>query len=237
MILNVPVTDTIRRMVKALKATLLENIEDAATATHVIAGDADEYPIRRTPKFMICLCRTPNILQMDFLVKSFKCKRFAPTSQYLLLNDHRAEEQYSFSMKQTLREGNERRKEGGLLAGWRVLFCDDVAGNRAPKAEELNLMVDAAGGTVLTTSQLPLSDQDDDAGANVIVITSDPALPSQTSNEEVSKAASDGAGFFTTTWLFECFIHQKLSGVKRGKTKHAAMAPTIVEDILEEGSI
>lgn len=230
---NIPVTEKMKKMIETLGAKLLENIEDAASATHVIAGDTN-HPLRRTPKLMICLCITSNILHMDWLRQSFKEKTFVNCNHYLLLNDRIAEQNYSFFMKQTLREGNERRSEGGLLAGWRVLFCRGVAGNKAPKEEELKLIVDAAGGSVLEYSQLPLPDTEDTA--HVIVITSDPALPEQVSDERVAHAANDGAGFFSTTWLFSCIIHQKLSGIKRGlgRCRDNPAFPTIAEEIEQE---
>ena len=70
------------------------------------------------------------------------------------------------------------------------------------------MMVEAAGGSWLLSSDVPVSISEDPT--HVIVITSDPALSSQLEDEKASIAAESGAGFFTTTWLFDCMMHQKV---------------------------
>merc|ERR1711935_791206 len=103
-------------------------------------------------------------------------------------------------MKSTLREGNERRRDGGLLAGWRILICTNVAGNKAPREIELFTMIGAAGGITISTDNIPLPPTDDPT--HVIVITSDPPLPAQLQDPKCQVAAGNGAGFFTSTWFF-----------------------------------
>jgi hypothetical protein len=195
------------------KILRLEITDNPLEATHVIAGDHHNH-IRRTAKLMSVLCKTSNILKADWLEDSFKKRNLMTCSHYLLLNDIRAENAYSFSMKQTLIEGRERRRDGGLLAGWKIMVCNDVAGNKAPKEEDLRMMIDAAGGEWLLSSDVPVPIIEDPT--HVIVITSDPALPSQIEDEKASVAAENGAGFFTTTWFFDCMMHQKLFGLRRG---------------------
>jgi hypothetical protein len=185
----------------------LELTDDPLEATHVIAGDS-QHSIRRTAKFMTVLCKTSNILKIDWLEDSFRRRTLLNTSHYLLLNDAKAENSYSFSMKQTLIEGKERRSEGGLLSGWKFLICDNVAGNKAPKEEDLRMMIEAAGGEWLSSCQVPVPISGDPT--HVIVITCDPALPSQIADEKAAIAADSGAGFFTTKWLFDCMMHQKV---------------------------
>jgi hypothetical protein len=192
-------------MAKILK---LELTDDPLEATHVIAGDSKIH-IRRTAKFMAALCVTSNILKAEWLEDSYKKRSLLSCSRYLLLNDSRAENVYSFSMKQTLIEGKERRRDGGLLSGWKIMICDNVARKKAPKEEDLRMMIEAAGGDWLLSSDIPVPIREDPT--HVIVITSDPALPSQIEDDKASIAAESGAGFFTTTWLFDCMMHQKVS--------------------------
>uniref|UniRef100_A0A7S4RTQ9 BRCT domain-containing protein n=1 Tax=Ditylum brightwellii TaxID=49249 RepID=A0A7S4RTQ9_9STRA len=215
MIVNVPVTPRLKKMIKSLKIELLdENIENTSSATHVIAGDKD-HSLRRTPKLMICLCVTPFILHLDWLIHSYEQKTILqPAPDYLLLHDTLAENRYRFDMLLTIKEGMDRRMEGGLLAGWSIFFCDGVAGNNAPKPKDLHCIVSAAGGTILTYEDLPLSYDVDKI--HVLVITSDPPTKEQNCNVEAVDLAKQGAGMFTTTWLFDCMIHQKLFGIKRG---------------------
>lgn len=210
MIINPAVSDKMKKMAKILR---LELTNDPMEATHVIAGD-NTHHIRRTAKLMAALCITSNILKAEWLEDSYKKRSLLSCSHYLLLNDSKAENAYKFSMKQTLTEGRERRRDGGLLASWKIMVCDEVAGNKAPKEADLRMMVEAAGGEWLLSSNIPVPVMEDPT--HVIVITSDPALPSQIEDDKASTAAENGAGFFTTTWLFDCMMHQKLFGLRRG---------------------
>ena len=193
-------------MTKILK---IEMTDDPFEATHVIAGDSQHH-LRRTSKLMTVLCLTSNVVKTEWLEDCFKKRSILSCSHYLL-HDPKAEKSYSFSMKQTLMEGRERRVDGGLLAGWKILVCDNVAGNKAPKEADFRTMIKAAGGSWLLSSNVPVSISEDPT--HVIVITSDPALPSQLEDEKASIAAENGAGFFTTTWLFDCMMHQKVRNI------------------------
>eukprot|EP00978_Attheya_sp_CCMP212_P048377 scaffold512230_cov51-Attheya_sp.AAC.2 len=128
--------------------------------------------------------------------------------KYLVLKDSVAEKKYRFSMKETILEGTRRRKEGGLLCKWVILFAGGVAGNGAPKREELELIVEAAGGKAIFQSDLPIRKEDDKM--RVIVITSDPPSNVQIKNKDLQRITAEGAGSFTTTWLFDCITRQKL---------------------------
>jgi hypothetical protein len=203
-------TDKRKMMIKTLKIKLVNN---PIEATHVIVGDEDHH-IRRTAKLMASLCVTPNILRAEWLEDCYKFKKIKSSAHYTLLHDYIAEKAYSFSMKQTIKEGIERRKFGGLLNGWKILICEGVAGNKAPKEADLQMMIAAAGGTWLESSQLPVKEEDDPS--HIIVITSHPATEEQLNDENVKAAAQSGAGYFTTSWLFDSFMHQKVFGIRRG---------------------
>ena len=192
-------------------ASLIERVEDALYVTHIVAGGTNG--LRRTSMMMIGLCRTTNIIHVDWLWQCFKKRKLLPCSRFLLLSDRVSEKRYSFSIKQTIRNGQERKKEGGLFFGWKVYFSEGVAGHKAPAEKDLNLIVKAGGGDILT--KLDLVSEIGDR-AHVIVITSDPPLQSQIDDAEATKLADNGAGRFTTTWLFDCILHQRLSGIKRG---------------------
>ena len=203
--------DLHKQIVLKLGGIVLEDIVDAPSATHIIAGDKN-LPLRRTPKLMIGLNSTANVLHMDWVISSKRQGRFCETRPYLLLLDRTAESNYSFSMKETLLNGEMRRSEGGLLKGWSLYFAKNVAGNKAPKEDELNLMVTSAGGCVLEclNSEADLS--------NVIVITSDSTtLPDLVEAQLAEEYVSQAAEIFSTSWLYNVIIHQKLSGLKRGR--------------------
>jgi len=210
LVMNVPLSERMQKMARVLK---IQFTDDAFSATHVIAGDS-EHHMRRTAKLMAVLCITPNIVKAEWLYDSYKARYILSCNHHLLLNDRKAEKLYSFSMRNTIREGNDRRSEGGLLCGWKLLVCNDVAGNKAPKEADLRMMIKAAGGEWITASQIPLPVEDDPT--HVIAITSDPATTYQLNDESAHVAAENGAGYYSISWLFDCMMHQKLLGIKRG---------------------
>lgn len=187
--------------------------------------------LRRTPKLMICFCRTSNILSIEWLEQCAKEQRVLDTNDFLLLDDKEAEKKYRFSMKETLENGRKARLDtGGVLGGWSVYVCSGVAGNNAPSAKELQLLVEAAGATFLRS----LSESEVTNPAKTIVITSDPCTAAQRSDREVKRVAALGANLLSTSWLFHTMITQKLiiADVKeetptgRQRTKRKAPATT-----------
>ncbi|KAL7532955.1 hypothetical protein ACHAXR_004952, partial [Thalassiosira sp. AJA248-18] len=118
------------QMIETIGAEFVDSIEEAHTATHVIASDG-RTKLRRTPKLMICLCRVSKILSMEWLEQSAKEQRVLDCHDFLLLGDEEAEKRYKFSMKETIRNGILARKNrGGVLGGWFVMICSGVAGNK-----------------------------------------------------------------------------------------------------------
>lgn len=199
----------VSQMIKTIGAEYVESIDEAHTATHVIASDGAA-TLRRTPKLMICICRVDKILSIDWLEQSSKEQRILDTPDFLLLDDREAEKRYDFSMKETLRNGMlVRERRGGLFGGWFVYVCSGVAGNKAPSFKELNLIVEAAGGQVLSS----LSDLKNCDPLKTIVLTSKPSTKSQLKERGVAKAVSLGARIMSTAWLFHAIITQKLIGI------------------------
>ena len=198
-------------MIALIGAELLENIEDAHKATHVIAGD-DRNTLRRTPKLMIGVCRTSKIVDMNWLVKSAKARQALPCKEFLLLNDKEAEKKYDFVMQEALLRGDElRRNDKFLLTGYWVYVCNGVAGDKAPPEKELQLIVDAAGGKWLSSvSTRVIKDLD---ASKILVITQEkPAKKKSKSAEarDVDKAINIGAHANPPSWLFQCIIRQSL---------------------------
>ncbi len=153
---------------------------------------------------MICVCKTPNILSIDWLEQSAKEQIALETDKFLLLNDTEAEKTYNFSMKATLENGkNVRTRSGGILGGWSVYICRGVAGKNSPSTNEFALLIKATGATLLESLlDVPTN--------KTIVITSDPITKDQRSEEGVKDAMRGGAKLLTTTWLFHTIITQQL---------------------------
>lgn len=157
-------------MVETIGAELIESIEYARMATHVIPSDG-VVKMRRTAKLMVCLSTTSNILSIEWLVQSSSQRRILDTEDFLLIGNNRdieAELRYKFSMADTIQNSLlARENNGGVLGGWSVYICDGVAGNNFPGLKELRLIIEAAGGSVLQES-LPNLHLD-----NIVLLTSD----------------------------------------------------------------
>lgn len=195
-------------MVKRIGGVFLEKIEDAAQATHVVAGGTGN-SLRRTPKLMIGLCKTCNIVDLTWLIHSAKERKSLPCKDYLLVNDEVAESQYNFNMRDTLmRAGKMRSNRQSLLGGYSVFVCAGVAGNKAkdnrtPPLNEFHLILEAAGAKWL--SSLPRSNL-----SKVIVIVSkiDREAKTQLSVKTVAAAIKKGARRTSTEELFHCIMTQ-----------------------------
>lgn len=194
-------------MLKKINGTLLENVEQAHTATHAIVTDGG-VPIRRTPKLMIALCRTSNIITSDWLLQSCNAGKALKTDKFLVLEDDKAEKQYNFSLRKTISRINTNIKnEKYLLDGWSVYVCNGVAGNKSPPEKELRLIVEAAGGKWLASLSSKSSVV---SSKNTIIVTSDPESKKQISSKDVIAALKSGAHKKTTAWLFHAMMTQEL---------------------------
>ena len=194
-------------MIESLGGTLLDNVNSAAAATHVIAGDGIA-TLRRTPKFMICMCRTGKILDVSWLIQSFKAGKRLNCQDFILL-DKSAEKKYEFTMTESIHNGeNVRASRGGLLGGYSVHFCKGVAGNSAPPADEMELIVSAAGGFNLRS--ITSRSTKDIEPSKILIITSDPAPSVQLNLKDVKRLKALGSGVFNIIWLFRCITTQNL---------------------------
>lgn len=192
-------------MIDDIGAQFVDSIEDAPTVTHVIASDGKSN-VRRTPKLMICICKTSQILSSEWLEQSAKEQRVLDTDDFLLLGDKEAEQTYHFSMKETLNNGRKARLDrGGVLGEWSIYICSGVAGNKAPSSKDLNIIVQATGATLLSSLKTIVNP------LKTIVITSDPGAQSQLKESGVAKAKGLGAKVLTTSWLFSTIITQQIS--------------------------
>jgi hypothetical protein len=153
---------------------------------------------------MIAFCRTPNIVSIDWLIQSIKVGKVLSCDKYLAVNDSKAEKQYQFTLHDTIKTIQSNLvNDMYLLTGWSVYVCDGVAGKKAPPADELQLIIEAADGIWLPT----LSTMSD----KTLIITSDPETKKQISNKNITSALKSGAIKKTVSWLFHCIMTQKLN--------------------------
>ena len=163
---------------------------------------------------MICFCKTSNILGIEWLEQSAKEQKVLDPNDFLLLSDREAEKTYNFKLSDSLKNGSIARADrGGVLGGWYVYICSGVAGNKAPSAKEMKLIVEAAGATMLYS----LAEKNVIDPAKSIIITSDPATKSQVKERGVDRVTSMGGHICTTSWLLQTMITQSLADVSDDK--------------------
>ena len=197
---------TVVQKVKAIGGKILESTAQAVEATHVIASDGVA-SIRRTPKLMIALCKTSNIISIKWLDDSARKRKALSTRDYLVLDDIEAERKYHFNMRRTLQNGDSLRQRGETIFNGRHIFvCKGVAGSRAPPEDELRLIVDAAGGKWIEGASNLKSFRAKEA----LIITSDPPVKGQLTTKDVSNAIREGMRHYSTSWLFNCLLCQQL---------------------------
>jgi hypothetical protein len=188
-------------------ASWITETEEAHLATHVIASDGKQQ-LKRTPKLMIAMNKTPNIVLLDWFTDSAK-KGIALPCDKFLVKDKGAEKEYGFIMDETIERIKEHlANDTAVLIGKHIYVCKGVAGKKAPKENELKCIVLAAGGEWLANlNNLQASQLND-----VVIITS--SEPSDASKQiKVAKAASAikrGVLHKTTTWLFDGIMAQQL---------------------------
>lgn len=161
---------------------------------------------------MIGICRTSNIVHLDWLIKSAKVRQPLACNDFLLLKDKKAESHYGFKMRKSLQRGEAlRSNDQFLLTGYWVYVCKGVAGNKAPPEKEFELIVDGAGGKWLSSIGTRVI-KDLDASKLIIITPEKPATKRSKSAEarDVEKAIKLGAQDHPPSWLFQCIIRQKL---------------------------
>lgn len=197
-------------MIKRIDGVLLENTEDAVNVTHVIAGSRGS-SIRRTPKLMIGLCKTNNIVDLEWLVQSAKQRKVLSSKNFQLVNDKKAEAQYKFSMHSSLQRAGVMRASGQTLFGGYSLFCcRGVAGNKnrgnmTPPSKEFRLILESAGGAWLSS----LPNKEDLTGTVIIVSKVQSEAKKQLSTKKMAEALEKGAVAKTTEDIFHSIMLQE----------------------------
>lgn len=198
-------------MVKRIGGIFLEKVQDAATATHLVAA-SDDVRLKRTPKLMIALCRTGNIVHLDWLEQSAVKREALEVTNFLLINEKEAEIQYNFSMPETLQRAHEMRENGkSLFEGCGFYLCAGVAGsraadNRTPPEEDFRLILEAAGGTVFKS--LPTTKRSNFDSFLIVVSKLGKEAKKQLSMKKVAEAVQKGAIPKTTEEIFHAIMTQ-----------------------------
>lgn len=197
-------------MVKKIGGVFIETIEDAFQATHVIAASKD-VKLKRTPKFMVAISRTSNMVHLDWLIESARKGEALDTQEFLLLDQTEAEKQYNFKLSESLARGNKLRAKGTLLLDSVDMFlCNGVAGSvregdKTPPEKDFRLILEGAGAKVLTT----LAQRSSEKGKMVIVTSKDAKeRKKQLAKRDVATAVKQGAIVKTAEEIFHAIMTQ-----------------------------
>lgn len=208
-------------MVPELGGVVLTDICEAHRCTHLIAGDGTD-SLKRTPKLMIALNKTTNIVTLRWLLDSHAAGHLLPSQPYLILQDRKAEKAYGFVMSETLQRVKDHLHNGtSVLGGRRVHVCQSVfAHTRCPPPDELKLIVEAAGGHWVTRPQdLAVRGGAGGVGggggglslAPLIVTQADtpPTRKAPVSDGDVAAALDRGAESKSLQWLLRIMVTQQ----------------------------
>jgi len=204
---GIELTASQKSMIKRVGGILLQKIEDAHSATHVLTAQ----PMRRTPKLMIGLCKTSNIVDLEWLIQSSKQHKALPCTDFQLLHDSHAEAQYKFEMRESLRRAGRMRSTGdSLLGGFVVCCCPGVTGNKkkgnmTPPAKEFRLIVEAAGALWAQS----LAKVGDFSKLIIVVSKLEDEAARQLSTKKVDEALRKGAITKSTEDIFHSIMQQQ----------------------------
>ena len=158
---------------------------------------------------MICMCRTRKVLDVSWLTQSFKAGKRLNCHDFILL-DKSAEKKYEFSMTESIHNSeNVRASMRGLLGGYNVHFYKGVAGNCAPPANEMELIVSAAGGFNLRS--ITSRSTKDIEPSKILIITSEPAPPVQLNLKDVKRLKVLGSGVFNVILAVSLYYYSEFT--------------------------
>ena len=168
--------------------------------------------MRRTPKLMIGLCKTNNIVDLDWLTQSDKQRKALPSDKFLI-KDKRAETQYNFNLRKSLTRAGKMRCSGKtLLGGYSVFCCNGVAGNKkkgnmTPPMKEFRSILEAAGARVITA----LPNQNDCSQIIILVSKLKDEAKKQLATKKVAESLGKGAFAKTTEEIFQSIMTQEFT--------------------------
>lgn len=126
-----------------LKAEIVRNPK---RCTHLITGT----PIKRSRKFFGAMRYARYIVNIQWLLESFKAGKFLSEKLYLI-RDEEAERTWQFNLRASL----VNRVRGGVFQQCQFFFCPGVA---QASNFELNRIVEDANGKVITEVIMPSMD-------------------------------------------------------------------------------
>ena len=158
--------------------TLIHNLAEASTATHVVAKD-----LKRTTKLMIGLCCTNKIVTLDWLRTSAESEKPLPCNSFLVID-----KKLSDTIAKNLQKGK-------VLEQHTVYFCKPIT---KPPPDECRLIVEAAGGAISSS----LSFLSDKAKKQLLIIRKGSSF--LRGEKDLCTSCVDGGA---TVWTLDEFLN------------------------------
>jgi len=167
-------------------------------------------PISLTIKTLAAFSRTSKIVAEKWLRDSYKAGKILPCDKKYIAESTRIKYFDSFSMKQTIANGQQARKCGGILANYRVCYSIGFE----PKG--LDHAIKAAGGTLVEPS---FSSETCDM-SRLLVITKEGEC-----GRKLQKPVRDGTTVISHRILYDVLMHQSLEPINASCKSAESKAP------------
>lgn len=140
--------DGFQESCEKLGATVVTEITDKLTPTHIIAGE-----VTRTLKFLIGVSISRYIVTVEWFTKSVEAGRFLPEQDYLL-HDKEKERKWGFELQVALQK-NKTQSGRGFLHGQNIVVVDRP--DLRPGIAQLEQIIRTAGGHVFCLNEKNLA--------------------------------------------------------------------------------
>jgi len=245
LITGVEVDDRLKRMVAKIGGKIVD-IADMAGVTHVITGSS----LKRTPKMLMALnlgaCYVVGVnwledsaqksspIAIDLLSPSTasavtkKAGRGRGKKDNYLIYDHEKEVKWApFKLVDTLTHNVERLnspdESNGLLDGLGIFVANDVFGNGAPSRDEMRLIVESGGGTLLTTAaEVTKFDKGQHSKGGIVLVHKDVKKAPAKAIVAFAKEFEESKGLYTVEFLFSAIMRQQID-FDTGLVSHIAI--------------
>jgi hypothetical protein len=138
-----PRKEAMKSTILGLRGRVVKDDDEVATCTHVVVAK----PVKRTTKLLIGVSVPSAVLVDERWVRAcHSAGHFVDGAPYYLEGEHSSSNPEGAQWTFDATVSRQRRREGGCLAGLHFYVTDEVK----PRPEQLKLILEQAGGTVLT---------------------------------------------------------------------------------------
>ena len=138
-----PRKEAMKSTILGLRGRVVKDDDEVATCTHMVVAK----PVKRTTKLLIGVSVPSAVLVDERWVRAcHSAGHFVDGAPYYLEGEHSSSNPEGVQWRFDATVSRQRRREGGCLAGLHFYVTDEVK----PRPDQLKLILEQAGGTVLT---------------------------------------------------------------------------------------